>query len=73
MRVATSQVLRAPFRYFSLALGVITLGSLFPASVLLEPVLGYGGVERLIAYPIVVWAVSFGTYAMAGGLDRAPR
>jgi hypothetical membrane protein len=71
--VVDARVLRAPFRYFSLALGIITLVSLFPASILLEPILGFGGVERLIAYPMIVWTVSFGAYAMAGGLDRAPR
>jgi hypothetical membrane protein len=70
--VADSRLVGPPFRAFSLALGAISLLVLFPGSLFLVPVLGEGGTERLIAYPIVIWTVAFGTYAMAGGLDRGP-
>jgi hypothetical membrane protein len=71
--VGDSTLLRPPFRYFSIALGMITLLTVFPGSVLLGTVLGFGATERLVAYPIVAWTMAFGTYAMAGGLDRVPR
>ncbi|MDG6918900.1 MAG: DUF998 domain-containing protein [Nitrososphaerota archaeon] len=51
---------KAPFRYFSVVLGVITLVSI--------PVFVYSGVsvagltERLIVYPFVLWAMCFGAY-----------
>ena len=73
MPVGDSRLVRPPFRYVSIALGMITLLTLFPGSLLLGTVLGFGGTERLVAYPIVAWTMAFGTYAMAGGLDRVPR
>lgn len=58
-----------PFRYFSLILGLIalsflTLGVIFPSTIV--PILGRGGTERLVFYPIVVWLIGFGGYIMGG-------
>ena len=53
----------APYRYFSVALGAISLASI--------PLLatgaqfGFGLVERLVVYPFVIWVITFGTYLMA--------
>jgi hypothetical membrane protein len=50
-----------PFRYFSIALGVISFIAmvLFKANVLLS--LGAGGMERMIMYPVLVWMGGLGT------------
>ncbi|MDG7014118.1 MAG: DUF998 domain-containing protein [Nitrososphaerota archaeon] len=61
---------KAPFRCFSVVLGVITLVSI--------PVFVYSGAsiagltERLIVYPFVLWALCFGAYLSGVHLgDRA--
>ncbi len=59
---------RGPFKHFAIALGVVSLGSLVTAMLGdLTPVwdkLGDGGVERWVAYPVVVWLVALGAYFM---------
>lgn len=57
---------RGPFRYLSIALGIIAVA----ASILLTTVhpsldntwhgLGYGALERLIAYPLLIWLLGLG-------------
>jgi len=64
--VVSSRALTGPFRYFAALLGCITLLSLLGLSVLL-PVLGDGGAERWIAYPIIFWLTGLGGYFMGGG------
>lgn len=63
-------VLRGPLRYLSAVLGVVALASLVVAVFFLDwapaASLGEGGLERLIAYPVVLWMVSFGAW-LAGG------
>lgn len=67
-KVATS-----PLKYISVLLGTISLLSLFLAIFLGEArlmgVLGDGGVERWVAYPVVLWLVGFGGYL----LGRSPQ
>jgi hypothetical membrane protein len=67
--IVTARVTRAPFRYLSVALGAIALATL-ASYVLLgdgSPMagLGIGGVERWVAYPIVIWVIGFGGYLSA--------
>jgi hypothetical membrane protein len=52
-----------PIRFFSLALGAMTLVS----TVFLgdSGTVGFGLVERLVVYPFVIWGVAFGGYLMA--------
>ena len=58
-------VLDSGYRYFSLLLGVLTGIStivevfyyMFPGAIYL---LGYGGVERMIVYPLLIWAIGYG-------------
>ncbi len=78
--IAAYRVERAPFRYISVVLGLIALVTLFLAYILGEghPLifLGLGGVERWVAYPIVLWITGFGGYLMGdaagiGTLSRA--
>lgn len=54
-----------PFRYFSLVLGLLSLSTAvleFGAyySPLVQQILGPGGTERLILYPIIVWLIGYG-------------
>lgn len=59
------------FRYVSVLLGVLALAALIPV-VFSGPFLqlnndfgiGLGGMERLVAYPIVLWDLAFGAYLM---------
>ena len=50
-----------PIRYLFVILGIITLFFLFFSSAII-PVLGDGGTERYIAYPVVIWLIGFGGY-----------
>ncbi len=53
---------KAPFRYFSVVLGLTSLGS---ASLLgLYSLFGFGLIERMVVYPYVIWGISFGGYLM---------
>ncbi|MGB3635311.1 MAG: DUF998 domain-containing protein [Rubrobacteraceae bacterium] len=57
-----------PMRYISVALGGIALLTLLLAIFLGEAgligVLGDGGTERWVAYPVVLWLVGFGGYLL---------
>jgi hypothetical membrane protein len=58
-----------PFRYVSFALGLIVLLALVVGvageNTVVFDELGDGGVERWIAYPAVLWIISFGGYLTA--------
>ncbi len=62
------KVEKSPFRYFSAVLGAISLLNLLLYFVLGESspfaAFGLGGLERWIAYPILLWATGFGGYLM---------
>jgi hypothetical membrane protein len=54
---------KSPFRYFALLLGLLGLGAiLFLGS---HPVVGFGGMERLVVYPIILWGIALGAYLTA--------
>ncbi len=60
--IYAARFIRGGFRYFSASLGVITLASI---TMLQHPgALGFGGVERLVVYPVVIWNMGFGAYLM---------
>jgi hypothetical membrane protein len=75
--IMSRKVIDGPFRYFAVALGVTALlATIFG----LEPLenwgpqdaLGRGGIERWIAYPVLLWLVGFGAHLMsAHGRSRA--
>jgi hypothetical membrane protein len=56
------------FRYLAAGLGLVALTALVLATFALDwgPVaeLGEGGIERWIAYPVVLWLVAFGGYLL---------
>jgi hypothetical membrane protein len=67
--LADARILRGPIRYASALLGAFTLGCLAVFTFLAIPdLVGYGGGERLVAYPILIWLMSVGGYLMAGGV-----
>jgi len=49
----------------SLLLGALTLSSLMLFVLGNYIGLGAGGMERMIAYPVILWGVGFGGYLMA--------
>jgi hypothetical membrane protein len=60
------KVLNSPLRYFTVALGTAASVSLVLGFAFIDwaPVarLGEGGIERWIAYPVVLWMVGFGAW-----------
>jgi hypothetical membrane protein len=59
---------RAPLRYFSLVLGAFALAANFLWLTGNYFGMGYGGMERMVAYPLYLWAIGFGASIM-GGLE----
>jgi len=62
---------KPPFSYFSVTLGVVTLMALilFASETFLG--LGKGGMERMIAYPALLWAVGFGGHLIGCSNDTS--
>ena len=60
--IASFKLQKAPLSYLAIILGFLSLFSLvlFGSGVYLG--LGKGGMERMIAYPTLLWAVGFGGY-----------
>lgn len=71
--ISTYRFTRGPFRYLGLVLGTVALVAFVLFLTGYELGLGFGGMERMIIYPINLWAICFGAYLMGGpGLDSAP-
>lgn len=66
--VASSRIQGVPLNYFSALLGGISLLDLILYYIMMDSspfaVLGIGGLERWIAYPILLWVTGFGGYLM---------
>jgi hypothetical membrane protein len=66
--ILACRVVTAPFRYFSVVLGVVSLAVLVLYFILGDssPLagLGLGGMERWVAYPILLWVTGFGGYLL---------
>lgn len=74
----STHVQRGAFKIVSLLMGATTLGWLLFAmagsSTDVFEELGDGGVERWVAYPVVLWMVAFGGYLLApGGVEQADK
>ncbi|MBI3840590.1 MAG: DUF998 domain-containing protein [Thaumarchaeota archaeon] len=61
---------KKPMFYFSIILGVATLLSLLLYVGDLDLGLGVGGMERMIVYPALLWAIGFGGHLM--GMEDPP-
>jgi len=59
------RVFYAPWSWFSPILGVITLTAFILLVVKVYLGLSSGGMERMIAYPLLIWALGTGAYFMA--------
>jgi hypothetical membrane protein len=62
--IASYTITKRPLNYFSIALGIFTLSALFLFMSGNYLGLGPGGMERLIAYPALLWGTSLGGYLM---------
>jgi len=65
----TGLVVRRPFSWLCVAVGAVSLGAL-SAVLVLGPDhpffgLGFGGIERWIVYPLVVWGAGLGGYLLS--------
>ncbi len=62
--IASYKLQKAPSSYISVLLGVMTLVALtmYASNIFLG--LGQGGMERMIVYPALIWAVGFSAYLM---------
>jgi len=63
--IAASQRLEKPFSYFSAVMGTIGLFALIALQVHAYGPPGPGGMERLIAYPLVLWIITYGSYILS--------
>lgn len=63
--IAASKLVKTPFTYFSVVLGIASLAALALFGLQFYSGLGAGGMERMIAYPVLLWAVGFGGYLMS--------
>ena len=68
--IMSRKVIDGPFRHFALALGLTALlATVFAIESLSDwgpqAELGRGGIERWIAYPVLLWLVGFGAHLMS--------
>jgi hypothetical membrane protein len=63
--IAASRIVKAPFSYFSVMMGLGSLAALVLYGLEIYLGLGPGGMERMIAYPILLWGLGFGGYMMS--------
>jgi hypothetical membrane protein len=63
MAIASFKIVSAPFRYIGIVFGLITIITLWTASFFI-PVIGDGGTERWVAYPVVFWLMGLGGYIL---------
>ncbi len=57
-----------PFSFLSVLLGVVSLASLVLFAASMDFGIGVGGMERMIAYPILLWSLGFGGLLMADSM-----
>jgi len=59
------RLIKLPFSILSIILGLMSLIALILYGANKYAGLGAGGMERMIVYPILIWAVGFGGYLLA--------
>lgn len=60
--IVSSLYTRAPFRWFSIALGIFTIAVLLLYIPGIYLGIGRGAMERMIAYPVIIWVACYGGY-----------
>jgi hypothetical membrane protein len=63
--IVANRFVKAPFSYFSVLMGISSLTALVLYGLNVYLGLGQGGMERMIAYPVLMWAIGFGGYMMS--------
>ena len=71
--IMSYKLMKPPLSYFSVLLGATSLVALvlFGSGTYLG--LGKGGMERMIAYPTLLWAVGFGGYLIGHSEEKATK
>ncbi|MCJ7445928.1 MAG: DUF998 domain-containing protein [Methanotrichaceae archaeon] len=62
--IAAYHIEKPPLRYMSVLRGIVTLTALALLYFHQDLGLGAGGIERMIVFPFIVWALSFSGYLM---------
>ncbi len=62
--ISSSRISKPPFSYASIILGLISLIALILLRTHNYMGIGVGGIERMVAYPIIFWTIGFGAYLM---------
>ena len=62
--ISSSRLSKSPITYVSIFLGLMSLTALILLETHNHLGLGVGGMERMVAYPIIFWAIGFGGYLM---------
>lgn len=70
-RVNQLKLLKMPFSVIVAALGLMSLGSLVLFIAKVDLGLGFGGMERMIVYPLLVWGAGFGGHLIGLSEDQA--
>jgi len=55
--IASYKFQKPPLSYFAVILGLISLAALILFGLKIDLSLGIGGIERMITYPILLWAI----------------
>ena len=63
--IAVYRVAKPPFSWLSAALGVLTLAAVVLLKSHAYLGIGFGGMERMVVYPVMLWAMGFGGYLLA--------
>jgi hypothetical membrane protein len=63
--IASFKLLKKPFSVIAVVTGVISLAALVLFAGGVDLGLGVGGMERMIAYPILLWGTGLGGYLIA--------
>ena len=60
--VAAYRLQKPPLNFISIALGLLTLASVVLLATGHDMSLGFGGMERMVVYPVLIWSAIFGGY-----------
>jgi hypothetical membrane protein len=71
--IVSSRQVRMPIAPLFLLLGAVTLTALVLEIADLTLGLGHGGMERMIAYPIIIWEIAFAGYRQGMEKDLSDR
>jgi hypothetical protein len=69
-RVHKFPLVKMPFSVLSIIFGLMTLIALALLGAGINLGLGAGGMERMIAYPVLMWGAGFGGYLIAYPQER---